>query len=79
MACNWLNFGKQVSRFWLEHRYIIIRTSECSHCIQRLKQVHCDKLGFILTVVAKNIAAEITVYCLKPRVDHFSQQFFIGV
>ena len=37
-----------MSRFRLKYRYIIVRTSKCSYSIQRIKQVHGDKLGFIL-------------------------------
>src|SRR6185503_5158488 len=73
MACNGLYFGEQMSRFRLKYRYFIGRTSKCFYGIQRIEQVHGDKLTFILIVVPKNITADIPCYCLKPRVNDFAQ------
>src|SRR5512147_1331300 len=77
MTGNWLNFGKQASCFRLEHRHIIIRPGKGFHRIQRVKEVHGDKLGFKLTVIAQNVAAVVAFYGLESRVYHFPQQFFI--
>lgn len=57
----------------LEHRCLIIMTGECFYGSQGLKQVHCDKLGFVFTVLAENVTTEVTVYGLKSWVDHFLQ------
>jgi len=79
MACHWLDFGKKLPGFRLKDGNSVIRSSKCSHGLQRVKHVHHHKFDLIASLLSQDVTASITIDPLEARKNALSEQFLVGI
>ena len=60
VASNWLDFGEQLSRFWLKDGNRIVGSSKRAHGVERIKQIQDGEFYLSVSIVPQDIPSPVS-------------------
>ncbi len=76
---DWLDFGEQLSRFWLKDGNGIIRSGKGPDSVERVKQVQDGEFYLFVSILPQNVSTSIASDLPETRKRRLAQELFVGV